>query len=101
MGQLDLKFYLSIFLRRLPYFLVIAAFISAIGIAVASILPPIFRSSATILVESPQIPDELARSTVPENTGGADPDHPAAAADPGKPAEPRRPVRALRRPARA
>ena len=69
MGQLDLKFYLSIFLRRLPYFLVIAAFISAIGIAVASILPPLFRSSATILVESPQIPDNLARTTVPVNTG--------------------------------
>jgi len=67
MGQLDLKFYLSIFLRRLPYFLVIAAFVSAVGIAVASILPPIFRSSAAILVESPQIPDELARSTVPVN----------------------------------
>ena len=67
MGQLDLKFYLSIFLRRLPYFLVIAAFVSAVGIAVASILPPFFRSSAAILVESPQIPDELARSTVPVN----------------------------------
>jgi polysaccharide chain length determinant protein (PEP-CTERM system associated) len=67
MGNLDVKFYLSIFLRRLPYFLVIAAFLSAVGIAVASILPPIYRSSASILVESQQIPGELAQSTVPIN----------------------------------
>ena len=65
MGNVDLKFYLSIFLRRLPYFIVIAAFLSAIGIAVASILPPIYRSSATMLVEAPQIPGDLARTTVP------------------------------------
>jgi succinoglycan biosynthesis transport protein ExoP len=65
MGQLDLKFYLSIFLRRLPYFLVIATFISAIGITIASILPASYSATATILVESPQIPDDLAQSTVP------------------------------------
>ena len=67
MGHLDLKFYLSIFLRRLPYFLVIAAFVSAIGIAVASILPASYSATATILVESPQIPGDLAQSTVPVN----------------------------------
>jgi polysaccharide chain length determinant protein (PEP-CTERM system associated) len=67
MGNVDLKFYLSIFLRRLPYFIVIAAFLSAVGIAVASILPPVYRSTASILVEDPQIPDDLARSTVPIN----------------------------------
>jgi polysaccharide biosynthesis transport protein len=65
LGNVDLKFYLSIFVRRLPYFLVIVAFLSAIGIAVASILPPVYRSTAAILVESQQIPGELARSTVP------------------------------------
>ena len=65
LGNVDLKFYLSIFLRRLPYFVVIAAFLTAIGIAVASILPPVYRSTATILVEAPQIPGELAQSTVP------------------------------------
>jgi uncharacterized protein involved in exopolysaccharide biosynthesis len=65
LGNVDLKFYLSIFLRRLPYFVVIAAFLTAIGIAVASILPPVYRSTATILVEAPQIPGDLAQSTVP------------------------------------
>jgi polysaccharide biosynthesis transport protein len=67
LGNVDLKFYLSIFLRRLPYFVVIAAFLSALGIAVASILPPVYRSTASILVESQQIPGDLARSTVPVN----------------------------------
>jgi succinoglycan biosynthesis transport protein ExoP len=65
LGNVDLKFYLSIFLRRLPYFLVIAAFLTAVGVAVASILPPVYRSTATILVEAPQIPGDLAQSTVP------------------------------------
>ena len=67
LGNVDLKFYLSIFMRRVPYFLVIAAFLSAIGIAVASMLPPVYRSTAAILVESQQIPGDLARSTVPIN----------------------------------
>src|SRR5690606_20872746 len=49
------------------YFVVIAAFFSAIGIAVAAILPPVYRSTASILVESQQIPGDLARSTVPVN----------------------------------
>ena len=67
LANVDLKFYLSIFMRRVPYFLVIAAFLSAIGIAVASMLPPVYRSTAAILVESQQIPGDLARSTVPIN----------------------------------
>ncbi len=67
MPNLDLKFYVAVFIRRLPYFLVIAAFLSAIGITVAYILPPVYKSSASMLVESQQIPGELAQSTVPVN----------------------------------
>jgi succinoglycan biosynthesis transport protein ExoP len=67
LGNVDLKFYLSIFLRRLPYFVVIAAFLAALGVTVASILPPVYRSTASILVEGQQIPGDLARSTVPVN----------------------------------
>jgi polysaccharide biosynthesis transport protein len=67
LGNVDLKFYLSIFMRRVPYFVVIVALLSAIGIAVASMLPPVYRSTAAILVESQQIPGDLARSTVPVN----------------------------------
>ena len=65
MPNLDIKFYLAVFLRRLPYFLVIATFLSAIGITVAYVLPPVFRSAASILVEPQQIPGDLAQSTVP------------------------------------
>lgn len=64
MPNIDLKFYLAVFLRRLPYFLVIAAFVAAIGITLAAILPPNYRSQASILVEPQQIPGELAATTV-------------------------------------
>ena len=40
---------------------------SAIGLAVASILPPVYRATARMLVETPQIPGNLAQSTVPVN----------------------------------
>lgn len=50
--NLDLRFYLSLFLRRLPYFLVFLAIGSAIGITLATVLPPVYRSEATLLVES-------------------------------------------------
>lgn len=52
------------FLRRLP----ILAGVGLVGILAsgffAYILPPVFQSEAKILVESQQIPDDLARSTV-------------------------------------
>ena len=64
MGFLDLKFYLSIFLRRLPYFLVISVLIAAAGISVAMVLPAVYRAEATIAVESEQISEDLARTTV-------------------------------------
>lgn len=67
MDKLDLKFYWSVFLRRLPYFLVVLALLSAIGITVAMILPPVYRSAASMLVEPQQIPDDLAQTTVPVN----------------------------------
>jgi polysaccharide biosynthesis transport protein len=67
MPNLDFKFYAAVFLRRLPYFLVIAVFLSVIGVTVASILPPVYRSSASMLVEQQQISGELAQSTVPVN----------------------------------
>lgn len=67
MGNLDLKFYWAVFLRRLPYFLVIAALVTAIGVTVAAILPPSYRSQASMLVEPQQIPDDLAQTTVPVN----------------------------------
>ena len=65
--DLDFKYYLSVFWRRFPYFLVIAALISALGLTVAALLPPVYRATARMLVETPQIPGDLAQSTVPVN----------------------------------
>jgi hypothetical protein len=43
------------------------AFLSALAATIAYILPPVYRSDASILVEPQQIPDELAQTTVPVN----------------------------------
>ncbi len=64
MGDVDFRFYLSIFLKRLPLFLLVAVSTLTIGITAALFMPPLYRASARILVEAPQIPTELARSTV-------------------------------------
>ncbi|MEP5760240.1 MAG: GNVR domain-containing protein [Litoreibacter sp.] len=60
----DIKFYLSIFLRRCHYFFLVASLISAAGIAVATMLPARYVALSLLLVERPQIPIELAASTV-------------------------------------
>jgi uncharacterized protein involved in exopolysaccharide biosynthesis len=65
MGDLDIRFYLSLLLRRLPWIVAIVFVFTAGGIAVAFLLPPLYRATAKILVEAPQIPAEMARSTVP------------------------------------
>lgn len=65
MGNLDLNFYWAVFVRRLPYFILVSGFIAALGVTVAAILPPVYVSSARILLEPQQIADELAQSTVP------------------------------------
>ena len=63
MRSSDFRFYFSIFLRRLPYFLVVSTVIGAASVIVAMTLPPAYVSQMTLIVESPQIPDELAAST--------------------------------------
>ena len=62
--MLDLKFYFALFLRRLPYFLIFTVAGTAIGVMFALTLPPSYRAEARLVVESEQIPDELAASTV-------------------------------------
>jgi polysaccharide biosynthesis transport protein len=61
---LDLRFYFGLFLRRLPYVLMIIGTSTAVGVLIAFSLPPVFRAEARLLFESAQIPDELAASTV-------------------------------------
>lgn len=62
--QFDLQNYIAILRRRYLY-LVIPAILIAIAItSVAYLLPPVYRASATILVESQQIPTDLVSPTV-------------------------------------
>lgn len=61
---LDLRFYLSLILRRLPIIAAIIFTATTAGILYAVSLPPVFRAEARLLIENAQIPDELAASTV-------------------------------------
>ncbi|MGX0978392.1 polysaccharide chain length determinant protein (PEP-CTERM system associated) [Roseovarius sp. MBR-51] len=60
----ELKYYSSIFLRRLHYFLIVSVIISAVSVIAAFTLPPAYESQTRLLLEGPQIPSELAASTV-------------------------------------
>jgi uncharacterized protein involved in exopolysaccharide biosynthesis len=61
---IDLKFYFSLFLRRLHYFLIVLTVGTVVGLTLAWMLPPVYVAEARLVVESEQIPDELAASTV-------------------------------------
>lgn len=60
----DVRYYLSLFMRRLPAFLIVFVVVSAVSVIVAFSLPPAYVSRTTLIIEAPQIPDELAPSTV-------------------------------------
>lgn len=62
MTSADLRFYLYLLLRRLPLMIPIAVIVTAIGLFFVVSLPPVYRSSATILVESPQVRPEDTQS---------------------------------------
>ncbi len=61
---MDFKFYFSLFLRRLHWFMLFLIIGSAIGLTLAKVLPPVYVAQARLLVESEQIPGNLAASTV-------------------------------------
>jgi len=60
----ELQDYLVSIRKRKTGILVIAAAIMIITVAVAVLLPPKYKSSATILIEQQEIPQELVMSTV-------------------------------------
>jgi polysaccharide chain length determinant protein (PEP-CTERM system associated) len=62
--NLDFKYFMSVFWRRFPYFITVASIFTCIGLTLAVILPPQYEASSNLLVESAQIPDRLAASTV-------------------------------------
>jgi uncharacterized protein involved in exopolysaccharide biosynthesis len=60
----NLSYYFSIFLRRLPYFLIVATVISVASVIVAFTLPPAYVSQMQLIVEAPQIAENATQQTV-------------------------------------
>jgi polysaccharide biosynthesis transport protein len=65
----DIRDYLLILKKRKKYFLIPAVLLFSLVIVIAKLLPSIYESSSTILIENQQIPEDFVRSTV---TGFAD-----------------------------
>jgi uncharacterized protein involved in exopolysaccharide biosynthesis len=65
----DLRDYYAILAKRKKYFIIPFLSLFILVTAIAVLLPSIYESSSTILIETQQIPEEFVRSTV---TGFAD-----------------------------
>lgn len=61
---IDIKDYLKIIKRRSKFLWIPFVVISILSIVLSVVLPPVYRSMATILIEEQEIPSELVRSTV-------------------------------------
>jgi succinoglycan biosynthesis transport protein ExoP len=62
--QKTLRDYLDAFGRHKARSALIVAGVFLLGLILAFLLPPVYRSSATILIEEQEIPPELVRSTI-------------------------------------
>ncbi len=62
--QFDVKNFVRIVRRRKGYFLGTALAVLLITAMVTILLPPVYKSEATILVEAQEIPEDMVRSTV-------------------------------------
>lgn len=62
--NLDLRFYISILIRRFPIMALLMSISTGLGVYSAIRLPDSYRTSARLLVEEPQIPDSMVASTV-------------------------------------
>lgn len=62
--QLQVQDFIEIARRRLPIVIAVFLVFAVLGVFVVLLLPPVYRSSGIIAVESQQIPDDLVRSTV-------------------------------------
>ena len=60
----DLRFYLRLLPRRLPVMMVLFLSASVAGVIISQRLPALYATSATLLVESAQISEDLVRTTV-------------------------------------
>jgi succinoglycan biosynthesis transport protein ExoP len=62
--ELTLSDYADILKRRKWSFILPAALVFATAVLIAMLLPPIFQSTATILIEEQEIPQDFVRTTV-------------------------------------
>ncbi|HQN65168.1 MAG TPA: Wzz/FepE/Etk N-terminal domain-containing protein [Methylophilus sp.] len=62
--ELSLDDYISIFKRRWHYMLVIFLLVMLAAVVTAIVMPPVYQSTGTILVESQHIPSDLVQATV-------------------------------------
>ena len=62
--QLTLRDYLSILKRRALLIAVTFIGVAAVAIAVAMLMPPVYQSTGTIMIESQQIPTDLVQASV-------------------------------------
>ena len=60
----SLKDYLATLRRRKASILTVVGILILISVLVAFLLPPVYRSSSTILIEEQEIPSDLVRSTI-------------------------------------
>jgi uncharacterized protein involved in exopolysaccharide biosynthesis len=65
----DIGYYIGILKNRKKCFIIPALVVLVVAVLVARLLPAVYESSSTILIEEQQIPQEFVRSTV---TGFAD-----------------------------
>jgi uncharacterized protein involved in exopolysaccharide biosynthesis len=56
--------YLDLMIRRKWRIMLPAVVIAGIAIAVALLVPPVYRSTAMVLIEEPEVPREFIRSTI-------------------------------------
>lgn len=62
--ELTIHDYLSIIRRRAPYLIGIFVAVLLISVAVAIATPPTYRATGTIMVESPQVPENIVPNAI-------------------------------------
>lgn len=62
--NLDLSYYFAVFVRRLHYFVIITALVSAAAVAAAMLLPSVYQAQSILLLEGSSVPGAMAAPTV-------------------------------------